>query len=223
MPPWQIVQNTDDSSVVKAFGAIEIALWDIRQALRIPLHALLAGAVRKQISFTEYFGFRAGGEMSPQDVTDYCLRMREEHGSTFFEGKLMPWRPRDRDRDGPAPARRTRASAMIRLDSNMQWSLATARHVLREIEPCNIRNFEDPVATFEEMALFATQRHPLLDPCSGHKRAVALGCRTRSSPFRSAGRPSREPYASSAPAKPMGVGFWCYSGDTGLQPPPICT
>lgn len=26
VPPWQIVQNTDDSSVVKAFGAIEIAL-----------------------------------------------------------------------------------------------------------------------------------------------------------------------------------------------------
>ena len=30
VPPWQAVQNTDDSSVVKAFGAIEIALWDLR-------------------------------------------------------------------------------------------------------------------------------------------------------------------------------------------------
>ena len=28
VPPWQIVQNTDDARVVKAFGAIEIALWD---------------------------------------------------------------------------------------------------------------------------------------------------------------------------------------------------
>ena len=26
VPPWQIVQNTDDSSVVKAFGAVELAL-----------------------------------------------------------------------------------------------------------------------------------------------------------------------------------------------------
>ena len=30
VPPWQIVQNTDDARVVKAFGAIEIALWDLR-------------------------------------------------------------------------------------------------------------------------------------------------------------------------------------------------
>ena len=36
--------------------------------------------------------------------------------------------------------------AQIRLDSNMQWSLTTARWVLREIEPYNIRNYEDPVA-----------------------------------------------------------------------------
>jgi len=30
VPPWQIVQNTDDPSAVKAFGAIEIGLWDLR-------------------------------------------------------------------------------------------------------------------------------------------------------------------------------------------------
>ena len=158
VPPWQIVQNTDDSSVVKAFGAIEIALWDIMgKHCGLPLHALLGGAVRKQIPFTEYFGFRAGGEMTPEDVTDYCLQMREEHGSTFFEGKLILGDPEIEIET----VRRLRgalgASAMIRLDSNMQWSLATARHVLREIEPYNIRNYEDPVATFEEMA--ALRRH----------------------------------------------------------------
>ena len=90
MPPWQIVQNTDDSSVVKAFGAVEIALWDIRgKAWSEPLYRLLGGAVRKDIPFTEYFGFRRDGEMTPEEVADYCLRMREEHGSTFFEGKLI--------------------------------------------------------------------------------------------------------------------------------------
>ena len=30
IPPWQIVQNTDDSSAVTAFGGLEIALWDLR-------------------------------------------------------------------------------------------------------------------------------------------------------------------------------------------------
>ncbi len=44
VPPWQIVQNTDDSSVVKAFGAIEIALWDLRgKVAGEPLYRLLGG------------------------------------------------------------------------------------------------------------------------------------------------------------------------------------
>jgi glucarate dehydratase len=158
VPPWQIVQNTDDSSVVKAFGAIEIALWDIRgKAWGQPLYRLLGGAVRKEIPFTEYFAFRPeregkGGETSPEAVVEYCLRMREAHGSTFFEGKLIRGDPlleietvrRLREALGPG--------AMIRLDSNMQWSLATARRVLRGIEPYDLRNYEDPVASFEEMA-----------------------------------------------------------------------
>jgi len=218
VPPWQIVQNTDDSSVVKAFGAIEIALWDIRgKAWDQPLYRLLGGAVRKDISFTEYFGFRQDGEMTPEEVADYCLRMREEHGSTFFEGKLIVGDPdmevatvrRMREALGP--------SAMIRLDSNMQWSLTTARRVLRDLEPLNIRNYEDPVATFEEMA--ALRQHSAI-PFSTHvpdiRRAVALGVPdyivTNFAVLGGINRAVRFIGACEA----MGVGFWCYSGDAGI-------
>lgn len=218
VPPWQIVQNTDDSSVVKAFGAIEIALWDIRgKAWGEPLYRLLGGAVRKDIPFTEYFGFRQDGEMTPEEVADYCLRMREEHGSTFFEGKLILGDPdmeiatvrRMREALGP--------SAMIRLDSNMQWSLTTARRVLRELEPFNIRNYEDPVATFEEMA--ALRQHSAI-PFSTHvpdiRRAVALGVPdyivTNFAVLGGINRAVRFIGACEA----MGVGFWCYSGDAGI-------
>ncbi len=102
--------------------------------------------------------------------------MREEHGSTYFEGKLIQGDPdleiqtvrRLREALGP--------KAMIRLDSNMQWSLATARRILREIEPYNVRNYEDPVGTFEEMA--DLRRHSAI-PFSTHvpdlRRIVALG------------------------------------------------
>src|SRR5580658_8734609 len=83
VPPWQIVQNTDDSTALKAFGSIELALWDIRgKAWEVPVYKLLGGAVRREIPFTEYFGFRQGREMTPEGVVDYCLRMRAEHGST---------------------------------------------------------------------------------------------------------------------------------------------
>lgn len=218
VPPWQIVQNTDDSSVVKAFGAIEIALWDIMgKHCGLPLHALLGGAVRRQIPFTEYFGFRAGGETSPQEVTDYCLRMREDHGSTFFEGKLILGDPEIEIETVKRLRGALGASAMIRLDSNMQWSLATARHVLREIEPYNIRNYEDPVATFEEMA--ALRRHSAI-PFSTHvpdiRRAVALGAPdTIVTNFAVLGGIARAVRFIGA-CEAMGVGFWCYSGDTGV-------
>ncbi len=223
VPPWQIVQNTDDASVVKAFGSIEIALWDLRgKALGVPLYTLLGGAVRTEIPFTEYFGFREtanglGGEMTPEAVADYCLAMRETHGSTMFEGKLILGDPeleiqtvrQLREALGPA--------ATIRLDSNMQWSATTARYVLREIEPYNVRNYEDPVATFEEMALL---RQNSSIPFSSHspdiRRAVALSVPdTLVTNFAVLGGIARAIRFIGA-CEAMGVGFWCYSGDTGV-------
>ena len=218
LPPWQIVQNTDDSSVVKAFGAIEIALWDLRgKVASEPLYRLLGGAVRKEIPFTEYFGFRAGGEMSPEEIADYCLRMQEEHGSTMFEGKLILGDPELEIDTVKALRKSLGRKAMIRLDSNMQWSLPTAMRLFREIEPFNIRNYEDPVATFEEMAEL---RRQFSIPISTHvpdiRRAVALRAPDYIvTNFAVLGGISRALRFIGA-CEAMGVGFWCYSGDAGI-------
>ncbi|ESZ37587.1 chloromuconate cycloisomerase [Mesorhizobium sp. L2C054A000] len=218
VPPWQIVQNTDDSRVVKAFGAIEIALWDIRgKAWNQPLYQLLGGKMRSEIPFTEYFGFRPSREQTAEAVADYCVRMREEHGSTFFEGKLILGDPHLEIETVKALREKLGWKAMLRLDSNMQWSLTTARRVLRELEPFNIRNYEDPVATFEEMA--ALRQHSAI-PFSTHvpdiRRAVALGAPdfivTNFAVLGGIGRAIRFIGACEA----MGVGFWCYSGDAGV-------
>jgi glucarate dehydratase len=108
-------------------------------------------------------------------------------------------------------------NAMIRLDSNMQWSLASARHVLRAIEPYNVRNYEDPVATFEEMAQL--RRHSSI-PFSSHvpdlRRAVALGVPdTIVTNFAVLGGITRAVRFIGA-CEAMGIGFWCYSGDAGI-------
>lgn len=218
VPPWQIVQNTDDSSVVKAFGAIEIALWDLRgKVAGEPLYRLLGGAVRKDIPFTEYFGFRAGGEMDPQAIADYCVRMREEHGSTMFEGKLILGDPELEINTVKAIRAALGPEAMIRLDSNMQWSLPTAIRVFREIEPYDIRNYEDSVATFEEMV--ELRKHSSIR-MSTHvpdiRRAVAVGVPdyivTNFAVLGGIARAVRFIGACEA----MNVGFWCYSGDAGI-------
>jgi glucarate dehydratase len=223
VPPWQIVQNTDGNAVVRAFGSLEIALWDIRgKAWGQPLYQLLGGAVRRDIPFTEYFAFRSspdGSEtsISAEYIVDYCLQMREEHGSTYFEGKLTVGDPdleietvrRMREALGP--------KAMIRLDSNMAWSVPTAIRILREIELYDVRNYEDPVGTFEEMAIL--RRHSSI-PFSSHvpdiRRAVALGVPdTIVVNFAVLGGISRAVRFIGA-CEAMGVGFWCYSGDAGI-------
>ena len=84
VPPWQITANTGENAAAVAFGSVELALWDIRgKAFGMPLYKLLGGAVRKDIPFSEYFAFRArhgdaGGEMTPEAIVDYCLRMRDD-------------------------------------------------------------------------------------------------------------------------------------------------
>lgn len=224
VPAYQITANTGENAATVAFGAVEMALWDIRgKAFDLPLYKLLGGAVRKQIPFTEYFSFRpkhngAGGEMTAEAIRDYCLKMRSEHGSTFFEGKLILGDPALEIKTVRMLREALGEDAMIRLDSNMQWSLTTARWLLREIESYNIRNYEDPVATFEDMA--ELRRHSII-PFSSHipdlRRAVALGvpdyfvCN-----FAALGGIGRT-LKFIAACEAFGKGFWCYSNDLGIM------
>jgi len=223
VPEWKVVQNTDTNLVIKAWGAVEMALWDLRgKCWEKPLYLILGGPVRKEIPFTEYFAFRpkwggAGGELSPEAVVDHCLGMREEHGSTFFEGKLTLGDPELEIRTVRLLREALGEKVMLRLDSNMAWSLPTARRILREIEPFNIRNYEDPVATFEEMAVL--RRHSAI-PFSSHvpdiRRAMALGVPdafvTNFTVLGGINRALRFIGACEA----MGLDFWCYSGDAGI-------
>lgn len=223
VPEARVVQNTDDSSILKSWGGIEMALWDLKGKFwKQPLYQLLGGAVRKQIAFTEYFAFREktgriGGEKTPKAVAAYCARMREEHGSKFFEGKLTTGDPNLEIGAVKEIRKAIGDDAMLRLDANMAWSLSTARCILREIEPYNIRNYEDPVATFEEMAKL--RQHSAI-PFSTHnpdlKRAVALGVPdTFVINFTVLGGIART-LKFIAACEAMGVGFWCYSGETGI-------
>ncbi|WP_299378709.1 enolase C-terminal domain-like protein, partial [uncultured Kiloniella sp.] len=160
----------------------------------------------------------AGGEMTPEAIVDYCLRMKDEHGSSYFEGKLILGDPELEIRTVRLLREALGADAMLRLDSNMQWSLTTARWVLRELEPYNIRNYEDPVATFEEMA--ELRKHSII-PFSTHvpdlRRAVALGapdyfvCN-----FAALGGIGKTMKFIAA-CEAMGKGFWCYSNDLGIM------
>ncbi|HZP76088.1 MAG TPA: mandelate racemase/muconate lactonizing enzyme family protein [Pseudolabrys sp.] len=223
VPDIQVMPNTDDSTVFRCFGGIEIALWDIRgKAFGLPLYMLLGGAFRKAIPFAEYFAFRQrrgdiGGERNADDIADYCARMKDKHGSTFFEGKLQLGDPDLEIRSVRAIRKAIGEDCLLRLDGNMSWSLPTARRILAEIEPCNIRNYEDPVASAEDMAKL--RQHSAIS-FSTHTvdlpRAVRLGVPdffvTNLSVLGGIARATR----FIAACEKMGVGFWTFSGETGI-------
>lgn len=209
--------------VRRAFGAIEMALWDVRgKAEQRPLYQLLGGAFRKEIRFTEYFAFRGrdgehGGESQPLDVARYCARMIEEHAADAFEGKVAAVELATE----VAMVREIRSAIgderMLRLDANYGWSLATAREALRKLEPYAIRNIEDPVASYEEMrrlrphtaVSFSTHEpdlpwaHALGVPDFIVLNLCELGGIRRTVEFAEA-------------CALLDVGFWFHSGDTGI-------
>ncbi|MCG8634982.1 MAG: mandelate racemase/muconate lactonizing enzyme family protein [Desulfobacterales bacterium] len=223
VPETRVLANTDSNTPLKAFGGIEMALWDIRgKAWNMPLYKVLGGAVRKEIPFTEYYSFRplkgtAGGLKNPTDIADYCARMREEHGSTYFEGKCSTGDPRLDIEVTRAVRDAVGDDAMIRLDGNMAWTLASARELVAGLAPFNIRNFEDPVGSFRDMEKL--RQHTSI-PFSTHTpdlgSAVRMGVPdTFVLNLTALGGISRT-LKFIAACEQTGIDFWFYSGDTGL-------
>src|SRR5688572_31709886 len=182
LPEIRTLKNTHDDSLVRAFGGVEIALWDLKgQALGLPIYALLGGAARTTLGVSEYWALRVPsaterGEATPLEVARYCARMRETYGSTLFEGKLGVL---DLDTEIEM-VREIRAAigpdATLRLDANMAWPLNTARQALERLAPYDIANIEDPAASFFDMAKL--RQHSAI-PFSSHvpdlRLAVELG------------------------------------------------
>jgi glucarate dehydratase len=182
LPPIHTLLNTHDAGLVKAFGGLEIALWDLKgKALGVPIYEMLGGPARREIGFSEYFALRVpgvseAGEATPLEVARYCARMREEHGSTVFEGKVGVI-DLDAEIDMVREIRAAIGSdATLRLDANNSWPLNTARRALARLEPYDIANIEDPAPTFHDMAKL--RQHSAI-PFSSHlpnlRLAVDLG------------------------------------------------
>ncbi len=145
----------------RAFGGIEMAMWDARGKTEgLPLYLLLGGAVRKEIALTEYFSYRFpgpshAGESTPIEVARYCARMIEQHGAEIFEGK-MGTVGLDEEVTMVREVRAAIGERSLQLDANGVWTVPTAREALRRLEPFNLHWFEEPVETYEEMAQLST-------------------------------------------------------------------
>lgn len=220
VPPEAYNQQVNLLALRRAFGAIEIALWDLRGKLEErPLYALLGGAVRDEVPFTEYFSLRVGeeGESTTADIVAYCERMAADHGSRAFEGKVAV-RPVSVEVEMVRELRRALGDEVtLRLDANGGWTVLSAADALQRMACFGLRSIEEPVLTFEEMARL---RHLSSVPFSGHapdlRRAVALGVPDALVLSLVEAGGIRRTVEFAQACEQMGVGFWFYSGDTGI-------
>ena len=136
--PW-----ADVLGAKRTFGAIEIALWDIRGKVEgKPLYELLGGAVRTEIPLTEYFSYRYPGpnhpgESSPLEVARECARLLEEFGGTIFEGKVGTVGV-DEELAMVREIRAAIGDRPLRLDCNGGWLVATARELIPRFDAFGI-------------------------------------------------------------------------------------
>src|SRR5262249_4630685 len=132
--PWDNL-----TALRRAFGAIEIALWDVRgRGEGRALCELLGGAVRREIALTEYFAFRLpgareGGEATAADVASYCARMIELYDADGFEGKIGTIDLREEIRMVREIRRAIGDDRLLRVDANGRFTVATALEVWRQI------------------------------------------------------------------------------------------
>ena len=211
----------DDSAAERrAFGAIEMALFDIRaRRAGVPLVDLLGGRVRDEVPFTEYFALREGRETTPADVVDYCVRMAAEFDSPLFEGKLGVL-PVDIELqmvadlvDALGPGR------VYRLDANGAYTVATARRVCTRLQSLGVGWLEDPCRTLDEVERLRADGTAV--SFSTHEAALVRGAR-RGVPdgicvdiAELGGYRRAQDFLRACAA--LGVDFWCYSGDAGVM------
>jgi glucarate dehydratase len=210
----------DAASERRAFGAIEMAMWDLRaRRARVPLVDLLGGRVRDEVPFTEYFALRDGMETTADDVVRYCVKMAEQFDSPVFEGKLGVLPVDDEMAMVAALVRELGPGKVQRLDANGAYTVATARQVCRRLADLGVGWLEDPCRTLDEAERLRADGVPI--SFSTHEAALVRAGR-RGVPdgicvdiaelggFRRA-----QDFLRACDA--FGIDFWCYSGDAGVM------
>lgn len=141
----------------RAFGGIEMAMWDARgKSEGLPLWHLLGGKCRDFVSLTEYFAFRLPGpshpgEATPTDLARFCAQMIDQHDARIFEGKLATV-DLETEIEMVREIRAAIGGRELRLDANGSWTVPTARIALKRLAEFDISWIEEPVESYEEMA-----------------------------------------------------------------------
>jgi L-alanine-DL-glutamate epimerase-like enolase superfamily enzyme len=135
----------------QVLAGIEMALWDVMgKAVGRPVHDLLGGAVRDEVS---YFGF-AQGENAAALATDAGQLAREGFDVIYFKvgrGDALDIENAVAVRAAIGPQKR------LRIDPNEHWTPDQASRMMRELSALNIEMVEQPT-TCESIGALAQVR-----------------------------------------------------------------
>lgn len=210
----------DAAAERRAFGGIEIALWDLRaRQACVPLVDLLGGKVRDTVAFTEYFAPRVGAEETPAQIVDYCMRMADRHGAPLFEGKLGVFDVEIEMSMVADLARELGPGKLLRLDANGAYTVPTARRVCQRLTDLGVAWLEDPCRTLDETARLRVDGVPISFSTHEADLARAVRCGVPDGFCLDAtelgGLRRTQDFLRACAA--LGVAFWCYSGDAGVM------
>jgi len=204
----------------RAFGGIEIALWDLRaKRAGVPLVDLLGGRVRDTVGFTEYFAFRVGREETSAQVIDTCTRLAADHDVPWFEGKLGVLDVNTEMQLVADLARELGPGKVLRLDANGAYTVPTARQVCHRLTELGVGWLEDPCRTLDETARLRADG--VITSFSTHQADLVRAARTGVpdafclDATEMGGLRRTQDFLRACAA--LGIDFWCYSGDAGVM------
>jgi glucarate dehydratase len=140
-----------------AWGALEIALWDILgKVAKLPLYRLLGGAVRDRAPFAAY---AYADESAANTVASLVHRAQEQidlTGARIFEFKVGVHEVDIEIEAILAVHKVLRGRARIAVDANLGMSFGDARRLIGGVGML-LENFEEPVESFAHMQRLADE------------------------------------------------------------------
>jgi glucarate dehydratase len=145
-------------------SAFEVAFLDVQaKQAGVPLHALLGGALRREVPFSAYLFFKYarhiepeepadewGEAVTPAQIVEQAQRMIARHGFRSIKLKAGTLPP-----DVEVAAIEALAAAFpgvpLRIDPNGAWSMDTALRCAERLGPL-VEYYEDPVDGLEAMS-----------------------------------------------------------------------
>lgn len=164
-PGAELAPGSDPArQLANCVSAFEVALLDLQaQHAGLPLHALLGGAVRRQVPFSAYLFFKYPRHIEPEEVPDawgeavtpeqivaQARQMIDLYGFGSIKLKAGTLPPEIEVASIEALARAF-PGLPLRIDPNGAWSMETAIRCAERLGPL-IEYYEDPVDGLEAMA-----------------------------------------------------------------------